>query len=374
MGHFEDGVTHPAVPVYLRTPTQFTTTAHDMALFSRLLMSDGRIQGEPFIDESLLRAMGKPLRTEAASAGLQTGYGLGLSRRDRHGVIGLCHVGNTVGYRANLCLFPEQQRAFFVAMNTDSETADYERFDSLLVQALELVPAERSSAVTNSSNFDEWNGIYIPAPNRFASFEWLDTLFGFVPVRWDGTHLHLKPLQSANRVLIHEGDSLFRATDRTTASHVLLIAADGNRVLSNGLQSFERVLLWKIVPMWMSFLIGMVGLLYIFVSGLGRLIARRLQISHPMLVPFLAVAALFVPMPLFFRQSFLQLGDVTAASVTLAVVTALLPVALVIGLALQLRRRPSSGVEIVDLVATAAVLQLAIVLFAWELVPLRLWV
>ena len=374
MGHFENRVTHPAVPVYLRTPTQFTTTANDMALFSRFLMSDGRIQGEPFIDESLLRAMGRPYRTEAASAGLQAGYGLGLSRRDRYGVIGRCHVGNIVGYRANLCVFPEQQKAFFVAMNADSETADYERFDSLLVQALDLVPTEASSAATHSSHFDEWSGIYIPAPNRFASFEWLDTLFNFVRVRWDGTHLNLKPLQSANRRLIHERDLLFRATDRTTTSHVLLIAADGKQVLSSGLQSFERVSLWKIVPLWVSFLIGMVGLLYIFVSGAARLIARRPSVSHPMLLPFLGVAALLVPIPLFFGQSFLQLGDVTAASVTLAVVTAFLPVAMVIGLSIQVRRRPSGAVEVVDLLATAAVLQLTIVLVAWNLVPLRLWV
>ena len=374
MGHFDNGVAHPAVPVYLRTPTQFTTTAYDMALFSRFLMSDGRIQGESFIDERLLRAMGRPFRTEAASAGLQAGYGLGLSRRDRHGVIGRCHAGNIVGYRAELCLFPEQQKAFFIAINTDSETADYARFDSLLVQALDLLPTGRSSAATHTPHFDEWNGIYIPAPNRFASFAGLDTLFNFVRVRWDGTHLNLKPFQSANRLLIHERDLLFRATDRTTTSHALLIAADGKQVLSDGRQSFERVSLWEIVPLWVSFLVGMVGLLYIFLSGLARLISTRLAISRPMLLPFLAVTALLVPIPLFFRQSFLQLGDVTAASITLAVVTAFLPAAMLIGLWIQLRRRRSSAVEIVDLLATAAVLQLTIVLVAWNLVPLRLWV
>jgi CubicO group peptidase (beta-lactamase class C family) len=374
MGHFENGVTHPAVPVYLRTPTQFTTTANDMALFSRFLMSDGRIQDKPFIDESLLQAMGRPFRTEAALAGLQAGYGLGLSRRDRYGVIGRCHTGNIVGYRASLCLFPEQHKAFFIAMNTDSETADYARFDSLLVQALDLLPTARSSAATHTSHFDEWNGIYIPAPNRFSRFEWLDTLFSFIHVRWDGAHLNLKPFQSTNRVLIHERDLLFRATDHISASHVLLTTADGKRVLSDGRQSFERVSLWKIVPLWVNFLIGMMGLLYIFLSGLTRLISMRLSRSHPMLLPFLAVAALLVPIPLFFRQSFLQLGDVTAASVTLAVVTAFLPAAMLIGLSIHLRRHCSSAVQVVDSIATAAVLQLTIVLIAWNLLPLRLWV
>src|SRR5699024_1127364 len=114
---------------------QFTTTAHDMALFSRFIMSDGRIGSETFIDANLLHAMGRPFETEAASAGLPAGYGLGLTRRDRHGVVGRCHSGNTIGYRAMLCTFPQQQKAFFVAVNTDSEAAGYERFNALLVNA-----------------------------------------------------------------------------------------------------------------------------------------------------------------------------------------------------------------------------------------------
>ena len=56
---------------------------------------------------------------------MRVGYGLGLATRDRHGAVGKCHGGSTVGYRAMLCLFPQQQRAFFVAINADIEGADY---------------------------------------------------------------------------------------------------------------------------------------------------------------------------------------------------------------------------------------------------------
>jgi CubicO group peptidase (beta-lactamase class C family) len=85
LGHFEDGATQPAVPLYLRPAGQFTTIASDMALFALFLMGNGAIDGRPFIAPHLLRAMGRPTTTEAALAGLDAGYGLGLNSRDRHG-------------------------------------------------------------------------------------------------------------------------------------------------------------------------------------------------------------------------------------------------------------------------------------------------
>lgn len=111
MGHVEYGVVHPALPSYLRPAGQFTTTAADMGRFARFLMGDGSIGGAPFIDPQLLRRMGEPHATEAARAGLQVGYGLGLRKLDRHGALAKCHSGNTIGFRAMLCLFPIRSRA-----------------------------------------------------------------------------------------------------------------------------------------------------------------------------------------------------------------------------------------------------------------------
>lgn len=373
MGHFEGGVTQAAVPIYLRPAGQFTTTAMDMALFARFLMGDGTIDGESFIDAALLRAMGRPKGTEAAQAGLLAGYGLGLSRRDRHGVIGRCHDGSTVGYRAMLCLFPEQQKAFFSAMNTDSETADYGRFDALLIRALDVAAAAPTLRGAPSESIADWEGIYVPAPNRFASFAWLDTVLNFVRVRWDGTHLHLKPFQSDGRVLAPAGGLLFRAADRATTSHVLLKSSDGTRVISDGLQSYEQVPLAKIVPLWISLVAGLSGLIYILVSGIVRLLMGRLAPSRALFVPFLAVIALLLPLPFFLQQSFLQLGDATVASVLLAAVTAALPLAMVVGLVFHFRRCTTGVMAALDVLAMLAVLQWTIVLAGWNLLPFRLW-
>ena len=113
MGHFENGTTQENIPMFLRPAGQFTTTAKDMAQFAKFLMSDGTINGKFFIDKALLNQMGNPTSTESYKNGLKSGYQFGLSYRDRYGVVGKFHRGNTIGYRATFYLFPEQKKRFF---------------------------------------------------------------------------------------------------------------------------------------------------------------------------------------------------------------------------------------------------------------------
>jgi CubicO group peptidase (beta-lactamase class C family) len=366
MGHFERGVGQPAVPTYVRPAGQFTTTAEDMARFARFLMSDGTAGGQRFIDPGLLRAMGRPEGTEAAAAGLDAGYGLGLGRRDRHGVVGLYHSGSMVGYHAMLYLFPAEGKAFFVSLNADSEGANYGRFDQLLIEALAVEPAQASPVGAFAGSLGDWAGLYVPAPNRFASFDYLDRLFAFASVKVSGQGLRLDPFQAEPRILLPAGGRLFRAADRATASHAVLQADDGSRVLSDGILSYRRVSAWHLGLLWISLAAGLLGLLVIVGLGGYRLARRRLTRSHSLFVPFLATVALAIPIPFFFGQSFLALGDLTIASGLLAAATAALPLAMIVGLA----RRPGR----LEAVAMVGVLQWCGVLAVWGLLPLRLWV
>lgn len=373
MGHFDDGTAHAAVPIYLRPAGQFTTTARDMGRFARFLMGDGRIDGEIFIDPRWLRAMGEPRGTEAAQTGLQVGYALGLATRDRHGAVGRCHDGSILGYRAMLCVFPQRQRAFFWSVNTDSESPGHrKRLDALFVGAL-AVAAPTPAAVIASVDRDGWDGFYVPAPNRMAAFAYVDTVFGFVHVRREGNALRLAPLQSPASLLTPAGGALFQAPGRTLASHALLTAADGKRVLSTGLQSYARISTLKLALQWISLIAGLLGLAYLLLSGLARLLARRMAPSHPVFVPFLGILALLLPLPLFLRQSFLQLGDLTLASGLLAAVSAALPLAMAVGLVVRVRRGLRGAVAALDALAMLAVLQWMVVLAAWGLLPLQLW-
>ncbi|MFE0502505.1 serine hydrolase domain-containing protein [Lysobacter soli] len=373
MGHFENGATHAAVPSYIRPAGQFTTTAADMGRLARFLMSDGHIEGAPFIDAALLRAMGEPVATEAADAGLRVGYGLGLSTRDRHGVVGRCHGGSTVGYRAMLCLFPREQRAFFIAVNADVEGVDYAKLDRRLIGALHLPASPPQHASGTLRDLSGWNGIYVPSPNRFATLEWLDTTLNFVHVTHEGDALRFKPFQGKELALHPVGDRLLRAPERVIASHALIVTPDGRRVISTGLQSYERAPLARMVLLWGSLVAGLLGCVWLLASGTHALIRRRTTANMAVLIPFSGLLALLLPLPFFYRQSFLQLGDATAASVLLAIVTALWPLTMLAGLIATLRRRPWSVRTKLDVFAMLAVLQWTCVLAWWGLVPLRMW-
>jgi len=113
---------------------------------------------------------------------------------------------------------------------------------------------------------------------------------------------------------------------------------------------------------------------YLLLAGILRALRRRLNPADPLFIPFLASVALFLPVPLFFSQPFLQLGDLTPASLLLALVTGILPVAMLYGLWRCFGRKPTIRRAPMDRLALLGVLQWSMVLAYWGLVPLRLWV
>jgi CubicO group peptidase (beta-lactamase class C family) len=376
MGHFEHGVAQPAVPQYLRPAAQFTTTAADMGKLAQFLMGDGKLQGKRFIDLALMGALSEPAGTDAAQAGLEMGHGLALAVRDRHNVVGACHPGTAVGFRAMLCLYPEQDSAFFVAFNTDAERADYERFNRLLLRDLELPLRAPAAQGTPAPTVENWQGVYLPSPSPMASMAWVDAVFGFTRVKWDGDSLFLIPFQGEPKELEPVGGLLFRASDRSTASHVLM-QEDGRHVLSDGLRSYERVSMLRMLVLWGSLALGAAGLLYVLVVGVWRAALRILGRGDHLFAPLLSLLALLLPLPFFYFQSFLRLGDITVASVLLALVTGALPLAVAFGLARCWRSRGTAAeagsLAKWDWVALLAALQLLLVLAWWGLLPLRLW-
>jgi len=271
------------------------------------------------------------------------------------------------------CLFPEQGKAYFSSLNADSETADYARFDALLTAALALTPSAPRALAAAPADIKAWQGYYVPSPNRFASFSWLDTTLGFVHASWDGTALRLKPLQSPARLLSPIGGALFKGKDRVAASHVVLVSADGKRVITDGALTYQKISVVELLLLWSSLAGGLLGLAWIALSGLLRLLRRTAPPSHSWRIAFAAVVALLVPAPLFLGQSLLTLGDFTLASAMLAWVTGALPLAMLTGLIVQFRRPRRGVTAAMDALAMIALLQLSVVLAAWGVLPLRLW-
>ena len=373
-GHFDIATPAPALPVYLRPPGQFTTTARDLALFAGFLMGDGLVQGHAIVKPALLRAMGHATTTEAAHAGLRAGYGLGLSRRDRHGVVGLCHGGDVIGFHAMLCMFPGQHatqgKAFVIVENTDGDGLNTGRFDALLVRALAIPSPPVAPAAKAPPDIAAWQGRYVPAPNRVDAFRYVDFLFDSPQLSWDGNILRFTPVQGPARTLRPAGGMTFIANERTTASHALLSSKYGERLLSDGQRTYRQLpaaLYWLVAA---SLACGLLGLLWFALVVPARGLMRR----EPLAVPgVFAAGLLLLPAPLFLLQTYTQLGDRTAASLALYAVTAALPLLMLLQVWRSARRREGLARGRVNLLAALLVLQWCAVLAGWGMLPFALW-
>jgi CubicO group peptidase (beta-lactamase class C family) len=365
-GHQENFEPVAALPVWLRPATQFTTTAHDMTLAMRFLTSDGRLGGAAFIDEALLRAMGRA-STEAAKAGLSTGYGLGLATRDRHGAVGLCHLGGIVGFRAAFCVYPGR-KGFFVSYNSDDEAANYLRIDELFVKALGV--SSPVAPTTSGSPAAEWRGRYVRTPSRFESFRYFDLLLDSVVLDVEDGALVLRRLFDEPQVLVPAGPNLFRAPDRTTASHVLLPARDGAPGIGDANGSFRRVGELRFYGLWSSLVLGAIGLLGWLVLIPSRAFAQREPLWQP---ATFALVSLLVPLPLFAMQPFVAIGDATPASLALYAATLALPILMVAQIVRAVRNRHRTKAWALDVVLAVFVLQWCVVLAAWGILPFATW-
>lgn len=373
MGHFDNDVAHPAVPVYLRPPVQFTTTAADMGRFAQFLMSDGSIDGRPFIAPALLALLSGGHGTDAVRAGLPVGHGLALSTRDRHQAIGDCHPGTSVGFRAMFCIYPQERKAFFVAVNADVEEADYDKLNKSLMAALELPrPGARNTVSPAPAGMNEWDGVYVPAWHAVASLAWVDTVFNAVRVRWDGAQIQLAPLQGKPSSLRPAGGMLFQAGGRIEPSHVLYLV-DGERMISDGLRTYRKEPSAKMLWLWTSAVLGIAGLLYVLLRGLWLLGRGRLRSTSTLAWPLASALMLFVPIPFFYSQPFLQMGDLTVASGSLAFASCMLAPGVAYGLFRLLTPAKTVRHPAFDCAALLAVVQWTIVLAAWGMLPFVMW-
>lgn len=370
MGHFDDGITQENLPMLLRPAGQFVTTASDMAILAWFLMSDGTIDDKSFIKKELLNQIGNPVSTESNKNGLNSGYKFGLSYRDRYGVIGYFHRGNIIGYRATFYLFPKQKKAFFISFNTDSETADYEKFNQVFIEYLGIEKIEKEKTDDNlPEKVEEYEGFYKLNPVQFKKFAYLDLLFNSIEVSEMENRLIIKSIQNDSYFLLPIGKNLFRKQDRVRASHVLY-QKNNTQLISDGLVTYEKVSGLYLGLMWLSLILGLLGIVIILIRGFYFLFKKKLRRGNQVLfIPFVSVVSLFMPIPFLLNQSFLNLGDLTIANLMLAIVTGILPLAMILGL-MRIRRNKSFLIEVLGMLF---VLQWAIVLIFWNIIPFKLW-
>ncbi len=371
MGHLDNGETFPAVPMYLRPAGQFTTTAYDMGLFMKFLMGSGEIRGQKFVDRKYLLQLGKPHHTIAAQRGLESGYALGASIRDRHGVAAIAHGGNVAGYRAMLYVFPKEQKAFFISHNMDSETADYEVFIKTLITSLKIPPVQADKHVERTAGLEEWDGYYIPVITKVEPFGLLDKLGSFTKVTLQDSGATFSPFQKEAQYLHYLGAGVFRAGNKVNASHAFYRQGD-KLCITTGLSTIRKTSGILILAIALSFCTGLIGIVYVFCAGVLACIRKERVWQRPIFWSFGAVVLVLAAIPFVVNQSFLNFGDRTIGNVLLTIGTGLLPLTTLISWVLHIRAT-DYAVNNIRFWAFASILQFCVLLALNGMLPFILW-
>jgi CubicO group peptidase (beta-lactamase class C family) len=373
-GHFDNGEPVSAMPMYLRPAGQFTTTAEDMGKFLYFMMSDGTINGKSFIKIEYLSEVGIQKETDAYNNGVPFGDALGAYSRDRYGVVGIAKNGNTLGFSAMIYLFPMEKKAFFIAHNMDSETANYDLFNEMLVNYLGLTTQPFITIQRKAeTELSDWEGYYVPVFTKVEPFGLLDNVFSHTQVRILGNGSMLLPFQGKMKTLMHQGNYLFSMNDRTKISHSFYKSDDGTFLITDGVKTIKKVNGLKILGIASSLLLGLLGILYLLVVSFRDIIVYKFNfIKQPILWVFIAILTLLISFVFIANQSFLNMGDATIGNILLAFSSMILPVAAIATMALTVRVQ-KKYLHSLYFWATIFVIQFCGLLSISNLLPIIMW-
>lgn len=373
-GHFDNGQPVAAMAMYLRPAGQFTTTAEDVGKFLRFMMSEGTINGKSFISTAYLKAVGKQQATDAFRKGVPFGDAFGGYSRDRYGVVGIAKNGNILGFSAMIYMFPIQKKAFFIAFNMDSETANYDLFNELLVKHLDLAKVPFVSKENNiNQELVKWKGYYIPVITKVEPFGLLDVVFSHTKVEFSKTTALLSPFQGKGKTLIYQGNNQFSMKDRTNLSHVFYANENGDLLISDGLKTIKKMAGVKIFGITLSLLLGITAIIYLFVQSAIDLVRYQLNfINKPHFWVFIPLLFLLISILAISTQPFMYLGNFNFPSMLLFLVTLMLPIFSLISFILMVKNE-RFYLSNFKFWAIIFVLQFSGVLFINNLLPLMLW-
>lgn len=373
MGHFDDGSLAPALPIYLRPAGQFTTTARDMGILLQFLLNKGELADGSFIDSTYFDHYGKPVYTIACKNGLPNGYALGAMRRDRHGVVGITHSGNIIGYKAMLYLFPGEKKGFFIAHNMDSETADYEAFNETLIDYLDITRQNAFSyRLCSTDTLKKWEGFYIPAITKIEPFRLMDLVSGVVKVRMTSNGMVMAPFQKSELQLSHTGNRLFQAGGKIDPS-VLLYENEQQLYLTTGTSTLQKVSRWKVFLITVSCLLGLGGLFLVLFSGLYQVIKFKSKFFlRPVAWCFTGYIVLIMSCIVIASNNIIYIGNKNVGSVLLYWSTILFPLLTLLSFLAYIKKGKNS-IKSTGYWAVVCVLQFLFVLYFYGLVPYATW-
>ena len=243
-----DGPPVEIVRIHYRPAGNLHSSPREMARFVQMFLNWGELGDAFVIDPEYLATMEQPRTTLAASAGLRTGYGAGVSSIPGAPYPFLGHDGGIDGFRSIYGYSPARDVGFVILLNSLHSNDAMRRLTNLAIRFLkrDVDPPAKPTAQVDAEILRQYTGYYHDANPRNQIFWFVQRLTSGRTIELTDGELLARPLFGEPVKYIPVTDNMFRLEAEVEASRVFTRDADGTMILT-GMQLYaERVPRWRI--------------------------------------------------------------------------------------------------------------------------------
>lgn len=371
----------------IRPSGAIVSTPSDLANLVKLYLARGRIGDEVFIPAEMIAAM----ETSSSSAGSRSGlaggsYGAGNFGFLDRGHLFQGHWGSTEGFRTHLGYSVAANGGYVIMVNANDGTSHAIRdlVAGYITRKLPKPDPVRANGPRNHTTraVDGW---YRPFTHEMPFRAWVMDLFTSAKVtRLPDGKLRVQSIVpfSAADTLIYAGADTFRHPDAPISTVAFAQDANGEIVLINGSDSMRHVgPLRTLLPFYLlatALAVGALLVVYGVVAGFLALFRKRAMapdwtVRLAMVVSgacLVGLSAMFVMIGLLGDKALvMMMGQFSAVSFTMAALSLLGPIALIIALVRAPYLKGTSRIF-----ATFATLALIFVSAGWLILGANGWV
>ncbi|HTP69552.1 MAG TPA: serine hydrolase domain-containing protein [Dongiaceae bacterium] len=377
--------------ILLRPAGAINASANDMAAYVQFYLNRGTVNGTAVLPSTDIDRMENPQTTWAAKEGLKAGYGLSDYWSFHDGFVYHGHNGGVEGGLTDMSYMPEVGVGYFYSINSGNGDA----FDKVgkAIRAYITSKLQKPAVpdmATVPANATDYAGWYEPNSPRVQLIFFVERLMGLTHVNFADGKMTFATL-GGKETFAPVGGLQFRYLPKKdhpepAATTILLAPKDGVLYVQAGAQTTMK----KLSTAYVFVEIGLTCFVVLSVIAvgvyapfwiLGGLSAKRRRPAERAmrLWPLLAVLSLVVFVLVFVvtaEDVIGNLGNVTAASLTLCLTTIVFAIA-VLASGMTAWRAPIEGVRpgvrrfsrIVSLALLIALVYLAF----WGMIGLRTW-
>jgi hypothetical protein len=377
----------PYLNIYLRPAGNLLSSPAEMALWVRMMLNRGMLDGKQIVRQESISRMEAPTTTLAARAGLRAGYGLGNTFGLEHAFVEHGHDGGIAGFISRYCYMPDQGLGYVILLDSSSPGKALEETDNLLFDYLTvgLATPQQPAIQISTDQLMQFTGYYQAENPRNQILGFLGQFFGVDHVYLDHGVLHEKGLVGGKPDdLVPVSNNQFRLKKEPVASRIFFRADDGARLLgeSNGLYAERLSPAWPVlrwVLLFSALLLMASSPLFALIWIPRKLLRRMKEVKHlgVRILPLLAVVSLIVAVVAFIKaMSATNLGLRSPSSLTFCALTWLFAIFSIWGLVAGLRSyslEMKPVVRLHSLLVALACCGVTAYLAYWHIIGLRLW-